>query len=131
MSWGFVFASRSRHTRCALVTGVQTCALPISEIGFEVGIFRAVLGRDNKAELMAIAIATLEERLAVGRVALGGIEFPRRAPAGDAIPLEIAPLRPPIGSSSCMERQLQYVAISGAAGTFTKQTTTTQLTQTH
>src|SRR3546814_20488841 len=23
------FASRSRHTRCALVTGVQTCALPI------------------------------------------------------------------------------------------------------
>src|SRR3546814_2083958 len=26
------FASRRRHTRCALVTGVQTCALPISEI---------------------------------------------------------------------------------------------------
>src|SRR3546814_2518339 len=24
-----VFASRRRHTRCALVTGVQTCALPI------------------------------------------------------------------------------------------------------
>src|SRR3546814_4275120 len=26
----FFFASRRRHTRCALVTGVQTCALPIS-----------------------------------------------------------------------------------------------------
>src|SRR3546814_3048516 len=26
----FCFASRRRHTRCALVTGVQTCALPIS-----------------------------------------------------------------------------------------------------
>src|SRR3546814_10579635 len=25
----FFFASRRRHTRCALVTGVQTCALPI------------------------------------------------------------------------------------------------------
>src|SRR3546814_7612399 len=25
----FLFASRRRHTRCALVTGVQTCALPI------------------------------------------------------------------------------------------------------
>src|SRR3546814_7322708 len=24
------FSSRRRHTRCALVTGVQTCALPIS-----------------------------------------------------------------------------------------------------
>src|SRR3546814_7183367 len=28
----FVFSSRRRHTRCALVTGVQTCALPISAI---------------------------------------------------------------------------------------------------
>src|SRR3546814_2864251 len=26
------FSSRRRHTRCALVTGVQTCALPISPI---------------------------------------------------------------------------------------------------
>src|SRR3546814_7430767 len=29
-SFVFVFSSRRRHTRCALVTGVQTCALPIS-----------------------------------------------------------------------------------------------------
>src|SRR3546814_9881443 len=29
----FVFSSRRRHTRCALVTGVQTCALPISASG--------------------------------------------------------------------------------------------------
>src|SRR3546814_15617181 len=26
------FSSRRRHTRCALVTGVQTCALPISRL---------------------------------------------------------------------------------------------------
>src|SRR3546814_18980539 len=26
----FLFSSSRRHTRCALVTGVQTCALPIS-----------------------------------------------------------------------------------------------------
>src|SRR3546814_5405283 len=26
----FFFSSRRRHTRCAFVTGVQTCALPIS-----------------------------------------------------------------------------------------------------
>src|SRR3546814_3430344 len=26
----FFFTSRRRHTRCSLVTGVQTCALPIS-----------------------------------------------------------------------------------------------------
>src|SRR3546814_15108315 len=29
----FFFSSRRRHTRCALVTGVQTCALPISKLG--------------------------------------------------------------------------------------------------
>src|SRR3546814_5299807 len=28
----FFFSSRRRHTRCALVTGVQTCALPICRL---------------------------------------------------------------------------------------------------
>src|SRR3546814_1372187 len=37
----FFFSSRRRHTRCALVTGVQTCALPICcllslEVGNEI-----------------------------------------------------------------------------------------------
>src|SRR3546814_13115002 len=31
----FFFSSRRRHTRCALVTGVQTCALPISSGAWE------------------------------------------------------------------------------------------------
>src|SRR3546814_7869970 len=30
LTCSFFFSSRRRHTRCALVTGVQTCALPIS-----------------------------------------------------------------------------------------------------
>src|SRR3546814_1584589 len=30
----FFFSSRRRHTRCALVTGVQTCALPIFVVGY-------------------------------------------------------------------------------------------------
>src|SRR3546814_5323784 len=29
LSFDFFFSSRRLHTRCALVTGVQTCALPI------------------------------------------------------------------------------------------------------
>src|SRR3546814_5630284 len=33
----FFFSSRRRHTRCALVTGVQTCALPISIIDLDTG----------------------------------------------------------------------------------------------
>src|SRR3546814_8854554 len=31
----FFFSSRRRHTRCALVTGVQTCALPIFDFSRE------------------------------------------------------------------------------------------------
>src|SRR3546814_8115833 len=39
----FFFSSRRRHTRCALVTGVQTCALPISCIVAGFGV-AALLG---------------------------------------------------------------------------------------
>src|SRR3546814_2724468 len=36
----FFFSSRRRHTRCALVTGVQTCALPILVADFADNIRR-------------------------------------------------------------------------------------------
>src|SRR3546814_8577270 len=35
------FASRRRHTRCALVTGVQTCALPIYTLNCKVALYAA------------------------------------------------------------------------------------------
>src|SRR3546814_10896371 len=37
----FFFSSRRRHTRCALVTGVQTCALPIL-LGCRMPLFTAL-----------------------------------------------------------------------------------------
>src|SRR3546814_1839001 len=37
MLFYFFFSSRRRHTRCALVTGVQTCALPICAPGANKG----------------------------------------------------------------------------------------------
>src|SRR3546814_8011413 len=40
MVYVFLFSSRRRHTRCALVTGVQTCALPISDIIDRIGVIR-------------------------------------------------------------------------------------------
>src|SRR3546814_20359596 len=41
----FFFSSRRRHTSCALVTGVQTCALPISSgtLAYAVALGRAVV----------------------------------------------------------------------------------------
>src|SRR3546814_19543128 len=39
----FFFSSRRLHTRCALVTGVQTCALPISvTVGMAIAVAMAV-----------------------------------------------------------------------------------------
>src|SRR3546814_7935518 len=40
----FFFSSRRRHTSCALVTGVQTCALPISRAR-SIGRRTAILAR--------------------------------------------------------------------------------------
>src|SRR3546814_9742256 len=40
----FFFSSIRRHTRCALVTGVQTCALPISPNGRKISIVLEELG---------------------------------------------------------------------------------------
>src|SRR3546814_2961156 len=49
----FFFSSRRRHTRCALVTGVQTCALPIYGI-----LDDRALGRVEVAEeLVVVAVS--------------------------------------------------------------------------
>src|SRR3546814_4677461 len=59
----FFFSSRRRHTRCALVTGVQTCALPI----YAAGLFHlpvAGRGRDGDGE-RAHGIPFLETQRAV------------------------------------------------------------------
>src|SRR3546814_3504351 len=40
----FFFSSRRRHTRCALVTGVQTCALPIYIMPMKT---HSLLGKDH------------------------------------------------------------------------------------
>src|SRR3546814_4862639 len=59
----FFFSSRRRHTRCALVTGVQTCALPISSDD-ELRVYdhakRAVVGEALKVEGGVTALGTDE-----------------------------------------------------------------------
>src|SRR3546814_18654404 len=67
----YVFcSSRRRHTRCALVTGVQTCALPILRVGsaFEHGADQAWLERGEETHGLHRGLAPLTQqlRLAVG-----------------------------------------------------------------
>src|SRR3546814_4636256 len=69
-----VFLSSSRrHTRCALVTGVQTCALPISR---RAGDQRGLMKRHRRevqysevppAKFIAGTIWTVNDRLEIGR----------------------------------------------------------------
>src|SRR3546814_6349091 len=83
----FCFSSRRRHTSCALATGVQTCALPISvivvaAIGIVVNLGAAWFVRDGHANdlnrrgaflhLVADAAVSLAAVLAgVGMLTLG------------------------------------------------------------
>src|SRR3546814_2064671 len=101
----FFFSSRRRHTRCTLVTGVQTCALPICFY-------------DADAPLRSLAVAPVylfdelrgidHYRTAVGErlnVVLGD---------GSLVTLNTG-TKLQIGRASCRERVCQYVEISVVA----------------
>src|SRR3546814_5594177 len=47
----FFFSSRRRHTRCALVTGVQTCALPISQGRRRIGLNIQRMNADRTVDI--------------------------------------------------------------------------------
>src|SRR3546814_988481 len=92
----FFFSSIRRHTRCALVTGVQTCALPISR---ELSILRMLaMGMRGKdvAEALFLSpktVSTYKTRLLekLGLKTLVGLsDFAK------------------IGSASCRERVCKY-----------------------
>src|SRR3546814_338747 len=76
----FFFSSRRRHTRCALVTGVQTCALPIYDAGDPLGIGGAaahdagdlLLERADLGAFGTAGIGVIDRRLRAREVAHGG-----------------------------------------------------------
>src|SRR3546814_3889031 len=89
----FFFSSRRRHTRCALVTGVQTCALPISGLKATAGI------RYTWDDVSACSLGLSE---APGSDLLG---FDRARYVSDKECRSVAK----IGRASCRERVCQYV----------------------
>src|SRR3546814_17573453 len=65
----FFFSSRRRHTRCALVTGVQTCALPISEsLKIELRGPRPAGITAKDIVLQLLALPAIKSGLGVGKV---------------------------------------------------------------
>src|SRR3546814_4633521 len=107
------FSSRRRHTRCALVTGVQTCALPISEGVLRALNERAILvsgARTNRANRQR-EIDEGEAQLAALRRILGlAADADLSAKLPDQAAIErVRGLSSEIGRASCRERVCQYV----------------------
>src|SRR3546814_1593046 len=95
----FFFSSRRRHTRCALVTGVQTW------------LFRSAVLALQEADLLVSLGARFDDRV-TGKAAL----FAPNAQVVhvDIDPAEISKIRTAdvpieIGRASCRERVCQYV----------------------
>src|SRR3546814_2587142 len=91
----FYFSIRRRHTRCALVTGVQTCALPIW-IGPDIGCARVAethmrhLHPHRLAGDLHILVAPVE---LVGLTRLEGHRDERRCAFASILPPRSTPAR--------------------------------------
>src|SRR3546814_19807578 len=104
----FFFSSRRRHTRCALVTGVQTCALPIwtrVELAVYEGVSREVAAvyiheRVVNESDTCVLVCKQNDFGKVGYVA-------------DVFGTLCCYVE--IGRASCRERVCQYVSISVVA----------------
>src|SRR3546814_12482195 len=117
----FFCSSGRRHTRCALVTGVQTCALPIS-IAFDADAI--AFGRNDK--LRPRVLQKVSNRIVNLRAVRGGQH-------GDFQSLDVGrfdytlvrqrPFRWQIGRASCRERVWTYVMIWVGRGLLQKKTT--------
>src|SRR3546814_16418486 len=111
----FLFSSRRRHTRCALVTGVQTCALPILPgvpPSPELQRGEPGQGQDRRDDPEAdddgrLLPALLYEVMVERRHAEDPLS--RELERGD-----------PLGRESCRERVCQYVEIPGVDGQLKK-----------
>src|SRR3546814_3125336 len=92
----FFFSSRRRHTRCALVTGVQTCALPISLRWWPLRRRLRSSGRLPQRQHLPVPRGALL-RLAAISALLFGLTLLFTLWGGE------------IGRASCRERVCQYV----------------------
>src|SRR3546814_3390032 len=88
----FFFSSRRRHTRCALVTGVQTCALPICRALRSATAVRAEVCALDRGGSFPRPVVGAASKQSLHRPAAGEVLF-----TGE------------IGRASCRERVCQYV----------------------
>src|SRR3546814_4733701 len=100
------FSGRRRHTRCALVTGVQTCTLPICAHGGAWLMLRtdgALAERSRQATRLCVLVFLFGFVAAGVWLALGIQGFSQLSVSDPGAALN------QIGRASCKERVGQYV----------------------
>src|SRR3546814_19013697 len=111
----FFFSSRRRHTRCSLVTGVQTCALPILLTAENQDEVAAVLGHEishvTQRHIVRAVEAARKDQLPIMLGMLAGIVIGATG-NGDAVEAAVAGGNGQIGRAACRARVGQYVLIS-------------------
>src|SRR3546814_5266731 len=100
----FFFSSRRRHTRCALVTGVQTCALPIWPPPSPEGVARML----NLAEYRRKP-ALLADHLPWAALVAPGVVLNKDGSFQRGFRFRGPDLESEIGRASCRERVCPYV----------------------
>src|SRR3546814_17904726 len=130
----FFFSSIRRHTICALVTGVQTCALPICPANPTGGVTpraevdRLVEGLAAHPDITILSDEIYSQMLYDGREHASLLQYPELrdrvimldgwsttyAMTGWRLGFAVWP-KPPIGSASGRERVCTYVLVTGVA----------------
>src|SRR3546814_6659025 len=118
----FFLSSRRRHTRCALVTGVQTCALPI--FGAPSAGAAAQFGSEMFGPLSLLVVGIwIAQLIFAASILLLLALILRQSP----LPF-LRATGPKIGRASCRESVCKYVSISVVAVSLKKKRITTQYT---
>src|SRR3546814_16865933 len=117
----FFFSSRRRHTRCALVTGVQTCALPICsgqprEAEGHKQLRKCLRGWSGHQRLWVLCgrngpgndVSCRQVSRLTSRLHARLTRHSRKPPSCQGVGQQI-------GRASCRERVCQYVSISVVA----------------
>src|SRR3546814_544022 len=108
----FCVSSRRRHTRCAVVTGVQTCALPIQSDGTGLQVFSTPnrVGTQQYTDEFQISGNILNDKLTF----IAGAFYLKDKPWGDNY-LVVDLYRPPVVPDSTLNAEETYYSASSFA----------------